>query len=113
MVDYSAALFGPVYRAFSVPAVLQIGLLSYPDLRVIDKTAGSSLREGNVVVQSEIPAARIQAKQLIDLGISLDSLDGATLTFNGNSWGIASHKPLASPNGDADGEINLLLESNG
>jgi hypothetical protein len=108
-VNYTRALYGPVYKLLGVPAELVAGLVTF-SFTVLDVTAG--IQQGGAVdVASELPKAKARAMELLDLGIVPDTdLDGSQITFNNQTWRIASHKPLPSPNGDEDGEIELTLE---
>lgn len=108
-MNYTRALYGPVYKLHGVSAELVTGLNTFP-FRVLDGTAGIQ-EGGSVDVASELPKAKARAMELLDLGIDFaNDLDGSELTFNNRTWRIASHKPLASPNGEDDGEIEFTLE---
>jgi hypothetical protein len=109
---YRDALYGPVYDAMSVPVVLLLtdGVTQFPDLRCLDKTAGTTLG-GPVELQTVVPAAMFIAGELLDAGIDRDTdLDGASVTFNAHTWRIADHKEMPSPGGADDGEVMLILE---
>jgi hypothetical protein len=109
-VNYTRALYGPVYKLLGVSAELVAGPNTFP-FRVLDITAGVQ-QGGSVDVASELPRVKARASELLDLEIDFDNdLDGSLLTFSGNTWTVTSHKPLPSPNGDADGEIELTLEA--
>lgn len=109
-MNYTRALYGPVYKLLGVPAELVTGLNAVYSFTVLDETAGIQ-QGGSVDVASELPKARARAMELLDLGIDIDNqLDGSQLTFNNRTWRIAAHKPLASPNGEDDGEMEFTLE---
>jgi hypothetical protein len=114
-VDYQGLLYGPVYSALGVAAVLHmdppLGPLEDGDVPItaIDKTAGITINAA-VDLQTTLPAATVLAADLIAAGVDLGAVDGRTLTLNGKDWRIASLEPKPSPNGQDDGEIYFLLD---
>lgn len=109
-MDYQALLYGPVYGALGVDAVLHMGSpLGDVALVAIDKTAGLTITQG-IDVQTVAPAATLRAAELIAAGVALEDIDGKTLTLNGKNWLVASLQPSPSPNGEDDGEILLILD---
>lgn len=112
-MNYSATLYGPVYRTQGVPVQLTVGATVYPlsgTLRFLDKTAGLQL-PGTLEVETVQPVAMGRVKDIVALGLTLDDLDDATLLMNGKTWLVKSHRPMPSPGGEADGEVALLLEA--
>lgn len=100
-------LLDAVYQAIGVSATL-----GEETITVRDDTKGTSISSG-AIVETIGPSARVRMKELTDKNISLSSLPTSTITFNGNSWRIKTYKPLPSPNGEADGQIRLMLLSEG
>lgn len=109
-MSYTEELYRPVYDGFAVPAVILIGVVSHPDIPVIDKTKG--FQEGGTVDVATIqPAAMVLAQDLAAKGLTIDDIQGATITFNASSWRISSSLPEPSPGGELDGEYRLYLEA--
>lgn len=109
-MDYRALLFGPIYAAWGVPAVLQLGTGTF-DISAIDRATGVSL-VGPVTLETVRPHALVLRGDLDDLGVTLDQLDGGSIALNGKSWAILAHQSKPSPNGEAEGEVALMLEGN-
>lgn len=119
-ISHRRLLYGPAYRTHGVAAaiVLTNGAV-YDDLTARDFTSGVAV-PGEVEIESVRPAAGFMAGDLIERGIALADLDGAVLTLTppdkiqggtATFWRVGSHRPMPSPNGIADGEVYLLLES--
>jgi hypothetical protein len=114
-MDYRGLLYGPVYSALGVAAVLHLdpplGPLGDGDVPVtaIDKTAGITINSA-VDLQTTLPAATVLAADLIAAGIDLGDLDGRTLTMNGADWRVASLEQRPSPHGRDDGEVYFILD---
>ncbi len=79
-------------------------------MNVIDKTAGVTLNQA-VDVQTVLPAATVRAAELVEQGVALPDIDGKLLTLNGKQWLVTGLHANPSPNGEADGEIYLILEA--
>lgn|SRR5574341_251499 len=110
MVDFAALLDGPIYATVGVPATLalQTGDGSY-SITVIDRTKGIELPHGRMEVQTVVPAAKLRMTELTGRGLAIDDLDGSRLTFNGKTWTIRSFIPAPTPQGEAAGELWLIL----
>ena len=105
-MDYQSLLYGPVYGALGVEAVLHMGSpLGDVPLTAIDKTAGLTINQA-VDVQTILPAATVRAPELLIAGVALEDVDGKTLTLinpvtgSGKDWRIASLEAKPSPNGE-------------
>lgn len=110
MIDFDAAMLGPIYATLGVSATLTIVDPSDDfDLTVIDKTGGVEVGE-NVEVPTIKPCAAIRISDLTALGLSKDDLIDGTLTFNGSSWTITNVVPKPVPNGERSGEIHAYLQ---
>ncbi|NEI52713.1 hypothetical protein GR217_34405 [Rhizobium leguminosarum] len=111
MIDYGGLLLAPLYDVYGVPAILTLDDIdaTTADLTAIDKTAGVAVGD-NIAVGTVEPGAVIRLSELIAAGLTRESLDGATITFSGNVWRVASHHPKPVPSGEAAGEIILILE---
>jgi hypothetical protein len=114
MIFDSALLHGPIYNVLAVPAVLQLAVSNAEySLAVIDKTDGVELpMAGDVAVATIKPACKVRMSELTAHGIALDVLRGSTMTFNGKTWRIESKIIRSSVDGEANGEIMLILIEN-
>lgn len=112
-MSYTNLLYRPIYRVQGRPAILTVGGVDYPNdgstLKMLDKTSGISL-PGSIELETIRPAAVALVADLLHLGLTLDSLDGANLQLNNRTWYISSHKAQSSPEGEDDGEVYLYLE---
>jgi hypothetical protein len=107
-VDYQALLYGPTHSLLGVPASVRLGNTDY-SLTALDKTAGMVVGSG-LEIQSVLPAAVVLVSELASQGLTPEQLDGQQLTMNGKVWVISSTRARPSPNGEADGELLLILE---
>jgi hypothetical protein len=90
-------------------AVLTVGVTP-TTLTAVDKTTGIEVGDSrDMQVQTIKPAAVLRAADFFAKGLSRSDLNGSILTLNGKDWQIESHMMQASPGGEADGEIMLLL----
>jgi hypothetical protein len=97
--EYRYSFFGPQYAVYGRPAVLQLGVGTFEDLVAID-----------IVLETVRPHARMLRGDLDDRGILVEQLDGGSIALNGKVWTIMAHQAKPSPNGEADGEVWLMLE---
>jgi hypothetical protein len=107
--EYRYSFFGPQYAVYGRPAVLQLGVGTFEDLVAIDMATGVSLA-GDIVLETVRPHARMLRGDLDDRGILVEQLDGGSIALNGKVWTIMAHQAKPSPNGEADGEVWLMLE---
>lgn len=110
-IDFDAVLFGPVYGVLAVGIALTLSDTSEMELRGIDKTSGVEVGQAGVDVQTVRPAAIVRGADLVAAGVEPDELLEATAIINGASWRVVSHILRQSPNGQADGEVYLLLQA--
>ena len=108
-MDYQATLYGPVYDVLGVPALLRLAGGAAFAVTSLDKTAGVAVG-GAVDVQTVVPAAVVRVTELAAKGVTPAQVDDGQITLNGVTWVIEAHKPAPSPNGEADGEVYLLLK---
>lgn len=114
LMDYDP-MYDAVYAHYGVEAVLTMPGTDGDVLEftAIDITGGISVggddRAGRF--QSEIatlePAAAVRASDLAT--IDLEDLPEATLLINGKTWTVRGTAPKPSPNGEASGEVYLML----
>lgn len=111
MIDWQGQLYDPLYSAFGVTASLDLDDSDSPySLTVVDRTAGLVMTDaGNVDVQTVLPAALVRMSELTENGIAAAGLDGREIAFNGKTWRVESTRPKPSPEGEATGELVLLL----
>ncbi len=109
-MDYQAILYGPIYRVFGVTATIQLEGGDPFDIVAIDNTDGVAV--GNSVdVQTVLPAAVVLMPDLAAQGVAPGELDDGLITLNGKTWTIDAHRARPSPNGEADGELYLILRA--
>jgi hypothetical protein len=112
-LDYDSLLYTHTYDrdiGFGVQASLDLGTAGlFPDLTVIDKTAGVMIDEGNSLQLATVKvAALIRISELTENNLTRASIKQGKITFNNNSWTILATQPKPNPNGD--GELYLILE---
>ncbi|MBZ7921658.1 hypothetical protein LAC81_07670 [Ensifer adhaerens] len=112
MIDYGSLLFGPIYGTLGVEAVLTLADTAETQVTVtlIDKTGGLPVGP-NVEIGTVVPGATVQVADLAAVGVTVEQLDDAHVSFSGRTWRIASHHPKPVPSGEADGEQVLILEA--
>lgn len=109
-MNYRRTLLGPIYRIQGVNATLTVRGVIYGSVRAIDRTTGVAV-PGPIGVETTKPVVTLRAGDLLDLGCNLDDLDDGTIELNRRLWTILDHREMPSPNGVADGEVWLFLES--
>lgn len=121
MPDFDRDLFDPIYATdVAVDAVLTTSGDGAPagafPVRVIDHTAGLAVaegaRSGRITLETVKPVARMRHAALLELGLALPDLSGATLTISHDGmppvlWNVKSYQVKPSPSGL--GEIDLIL----
>jgi hypothetical protein len=111
MPDWTGELLRPLYAEFGVPAVLRLDTGTFDDMAAMDMTAGATLDGGGVSLETVKPLALLIRGDLDERGILLEQLDDGSITLNGKSWTIKAHRMQPSTNGEADGEVALMLEA--
>jgi hypothetical protein len=110
-IDYSIALYDPVYAAIGVPATFIQGEIE-ASLTVIDDTRPKQLPAGaSADVRGMGPGAFARIPELVAAGITRDDWQDAALTFNGGDWIVRSYELRGSPNGEDQGEVRFLLKA--
>ena len=110
MIDFSTALYGPLYSVFGVDAVVRCLYSGTFSVRVIDQTSGVEVSDnGNVDVKTIRPAAAVRMQELAEVGLERSDLDDAALEMGGKIWRIKATMPKPAPTGEADGELYLFL----
>jgi hypothetical protein len=111
-IDYSIALYDPVYAAIGVPATLLTADAREISLTVIDDTRPKQLPAGTSAdVRAMGPGAFARIPELVAAGITRDDWQDAALTFNGRDWIVRSFELRGSPNGEDAGEVRFLLKA--
>ncbi len=115
MTDFwQANLYDKVYNSpIGVSATVASSGGQSGSVRAIDKTAGISLPDARTQIDTVRPVALVRARELETLGITVSDLPEGSLVINGATWRIKSYQPRTSPEGEADGEIMLILLSEG
>ena len=108
MIDWQTH-YDPIYNALGVPATLASAGGQSAAVTAVDKTGGVSIPDPRTQIETVRPVARIRARELQSNSIAVSDLPEGTLLINGQTWRIKSYRPLPSPGGEADGEIELIL----
>jgi len=110
LIDWNLLLHGPAYTILSEQATITPVDAAPATLRVMDKTGGVEVSDGSGVdVGTVRPAAVLLKREMTESGLSTSDLEGATLALNGKTWLVKSWFPRPAPNGEADGEIWLIM----
>ncbi len=111
MTDFwQANLYDKVYNSpIGVSATIASSGGQSGSIRAVDKTTGISIPDARTQIDTVRPVALVRARELETLGILVSDLPEGTLTINGATWRIKSYRPASSPEGEADGEIMLIL----
>mgnify|MGYP002651285651 CR=1 FL=1 len=105
--NYAAVLYGPIYSVHGVPLTLALAGGEEFTFTGLDKTAGVNI--GTVDVPTIRPAACLRTLDLAAKGIAPDDLPGASVVMNGFEWDVSTYHFRPSPDGEATGEILLVL----
>ena len=107
MIDLATLLYDPIYSAWGVTASLDAGAAPV-SVTVIDKTL--DIRTGQwLELHTVRPVAAVRAPELLAAGVTFDDLDGSAIAFNEKTYRIESHRLKPAPNGEAHGEVYLIL----
>lgn len=93
-------------------ATLKLAGFSDPiEVTAIPKIAGASIDAPGVPVEVATikPAVDVRVSELTDNGIVRADLKGGTIDVAGKTWRIDATVPRPSPEGEANGEIRLVL----
>ena len=113
-VDYQKLLYDRLYSELGVPATLRIDDWGEDiEVTAIPKIDGVAVSvAGDPSVQTIQPAAAIRVSELTAAGITVAEIASGTIEMSGAVWRILSPLPRPSPNGEADGELWLILVEN-
>jgi hypothetical protein len=110
MTYWNANLYDPIYAsAIGVSATIASSGGQSGTIRAVDKTTGISIPDARTQIDTVRPVAKVRARELAALGIAVADLPDGTITLNGATWRIKSYQPDPSPEGEADGQIMLIL----
>lgn len=119
-VNFSELLYRPIFDRLGVAAQLTIAGVTYPTseqvaaglgLVALDKSEGIPLAQGaGIIVETVTPVAEFIYGDLTALGITIDMVDGGSVTLNGRKWNVLSHRMNPSMSGRTDGTVFLQLE---
>jgi len=85
-------------------------LLTDGELRVIDMTAGAETSPGGQFNLPTIePACRVRRAELDEKGLTLDDMIGSGIVVNGVDWVVSNVQLVPNPEGEAAGEVLLVL----
>lgn len=111
-LDYQSLLYDPIYGTLGVAASLTSSEGTTAIVTVIDQTVGVAVSD-NPLIETTRPACKVRATELAANGIARADLPDGEIIFNGTTWRIKATQPVPSPNGEADGEYQLILLSEG
>ncbi len=107
---WQANLYDPVYNSpIGVSASIASSGGQSGSIRAIDKTDGIPITDARTQIDTIRPVALVRARELEALGIAVSDLPEGTLAVNGATWIIKSYRQRTSPEGEADGEVMLIL----
>lgn len=112
MIDFNSLLYDPIYQIKGVAATLASSGGATISIKVIDETQGVTL-QGDAMVETIGPSCRVRVKELAANSVALTDLDTGSIEFNGASWRIKSHRMMPNANGENDGQVRLMLLSEG
>lgn len=108
-LDYQELLYDPIYQVLGVAATLTTSGGDESTVTVLNLTKPSSFGNIGVEFQTFSPAVKIRMSEVVALSLQDDVL-GGELTVDGKTWSIKSYEYNASPNGNSDGEVRLILK---
>lgn len=109
-LNFSKLLYRPVFDRLGVHAQLNLASGTF-NIIALDKTIGVALPQaGGTVLETLTPIAELMVSDVLALGIGLSDFDDQTITLNGKTWHIISHRLNPSNSGITDGTIYLQLE---
>lgn len=82
-------------------------------LRVFDATTGLPIPDARTQVETVRPVCFVRTAELTQKNVAIADLPESLITFNGNTWRIKANRAVPSPAGEADGEVMLILLSEG
>lgn len=115
-IDYAGMLYGPIYDSEGVDAAITLadtGGTQIP-LRALYQPSGAEVGGDRINVGTVKNSAAILLPELTEAGYAADDLKDAEITFtfddgSTEAWAIKSWVPAPSPNGEANGELRLIL----
>lgn len=114
-MSFQDLLYSPIYNSFLCSDATfrpPIGGTT-KSLRVFDATTGIPIPDTRTQIETVRPVCFVRAAELTQKSIALADLPESLITFNGNTWRIKANRAIPSPSGEADGEIMLILLSEG
>ncbi len=107
-INFDLIALQSIYSVLGVNAVITTAAGDHHTVRAIDKTSGVEVGDG-VTVLSIAPACDLRAVQLAEKNVSRIDLDQGSIELNGITWRITATAPRPGINGEADGEVRLIL----
>lgn len=107
-IDYQSLLYDPIYQTLGIEVTLTTADDQELSLTALNLTKPSTYTGFGVDFQAFQPAVKIRMSELSGLSLQDDIL-GGELLMDGETWEIKSYERNASPNGNSDGELRLLL----
>ncbi|MFO1147804.1 MAG: hypothetical protein U1E62_05440 [Alsobacter sp.] len=110
-MDFDALLYGPLHSVFGVTAVLTKAGGGDPYvLDVIDATSGIEVPGRTPLdIATVRPVAIVRAAALAAAGLTRADCKGALIFLNERDYRVETTQPRPTPNGEADGEVLLVL----
>lgn len=88
-----------------------VGFSDAISVTAIPKIAGASIDPPGTPIEilTIRPAADVRMSELTDNGLSRSALKGGAITVAGATWRIENTLPRPSPEGEANGEVRMIL----
>jgi hypothetical protein len=109
MIDWQANHYDPIYSTLGVEATLASSGGQSATVTAVDRTSGISIPDPRTQIETIRPVARVRARELQQVGIIVSDLPEGTILLNEQTWRIKSYRPMPSPMGETDGEVELIL----
>lgn len=107
---YQLLLYDPLYNsALGSEAILN----GSTTLTVVDRTEGVGITDARTQIETVRPVCFVRARELATRGIAVADLPEALISFNGNIWRVKAYRVIPSPYGESDGQVMLILLSEG
>lgn len=97
------------YRRLATACVLTLSSDPPQTVRAIDITSGHVVAGAQIETATIAPAAAVRMSELAQKSIAVATLQDGQILMNGKTWRIMSHELRPTPEGEAAGEVYLIL----
>lgn len=108
-MDYQATLYDPIYSNIGVEATITPSSSAPAAGVTVVNVTRSYQVPGEITVESMKPVYAVRMVELTANGLTRSDLNQSQLTVSDVTWTIEATKPVPSPNGEADGELHMIL----